>query len=473
MFVAGRSVPARGPEIEVRDPALGTTVGIVRDGGPAAVDDAVAAAAEAFRSWRRLPGAHRGAVLLAGARAVAEHIPELAPLLTAEQGKPHHESELELSRFVRTLEHYAGLGRNLRGQSVADLDDGATGHVLTRPLGVVGVLVRWNFPITLLGKKLGPALVTGNTVVAKPDESTPLVTLRVAEIMQGAGLPPGVLNVVTGYGETTGAALAAHPGVAMVAFTGSDAHGAEVMAVAGRRLARTTAELGGSDPLIVCADADLDRAVSAASWGRFFNCGQGVLAVKRVYAHASVYDRVVAGLADKAGRLVLGPGDREGVQIGPLHGRDVRDRVLAQLESSVAAGARVVVGGEVPTGRPYDDGWFLRPTVVVDAPHDSPVATEDTFGPLLPVWPFDDFDEAVALANASRYGGAASLWTRDLTAVTEAVERIETGYLWVNTPTRVYDELPFGGTKGTGHGKDHGLESLAFYQDVRSVVLHG
>lgn len=473
MFVGGRPVAGRDADaVAVRDPARGTVVDRVAEAGPDGVDRAVAAAAAAFGAWRRVPAARRGDLIGAAADAVAARTADLAPLLTAEHGKPLPESEMEIARFVKSLRHYAGLGRALGGRSVAGLDADTTGLVLTRPLGVVGVLVRWNFPVTLLGKKLGPALLTGNTVVAKPDESTPLTTLRVAEIMHAAGLPDGVFNVVTGTGATTGAALVDHPDVAMVAFTGSNANGERVLARAAGRLARVTAELGGSDPFIIAADADVDRAVSAASWGRFFNCGQACLAVKRVYAHESVYERVVARLVEKAGRLVVGPGDAAGVTVGPLHGPTVRDRIAAQLATSVAAGATVVAGGRAPVGEPFERGSFFAPTIVVDAPHTSPVATEDTFGPLLPVWPVADLDEAIARANASPYGIAASVWTADLGAALHAADALEAGTVWVNSPTRVYDELPFGGVKRSGHGKDHGPESLDFYQDVRSVVLH-
>ncbi|MDG4834336.1 aldehyde dehydrogenase family protein [Solwaraspora sp. WMMD1047] len=472
VFVGGRAVPTGGGEpIEVRNPANGRIVDAVPDGGADLVDRAVAAAGAAFAAWRRVPGARRGDLLYEAANAVEAQIPELAPLLTAEHGKPLHESTMELARFVKSLKHYAGLGRNLPGRSVADLDEESTGIVLTRPLGVVGILVRWNYPVTLLGKKLGPALVTGNTVVAKPDESTPLTTLRIAQLMHAAGLPDGVFNVVTGFGESTGAALVDHPDVAKIAFTGSNPNGERVMAAAAGRLARVTAELGGSDPLIVDADADIAAAVSAASWGRFFNCGQACLAVKRVYAHESVYDEVVARLVEKTRKLVVGPGDRPGVTVGPMHGERVRARLLDQLAGTLAGGARVVAGGEVPTGEPFDAGWFMQPTIVVDAGHDAPVATEDTFGPVLPVWPVADLDEAIALANASRYGIASSVWTRDLNAALHAARSLHSGYVWVNSRTRVYDELPFGGVKQSGYGKDHGPEALDFYQDVTSVVL--
>ncbi|MFA9430291.1 aldehyde dehydrogenase [Egicoccus sp. AB-alg2] len=472
LFIDGREVKSEGDErLEVRDPARQQVVGDVPNAGPEAVDRAVQAALRAFASWRRVPAAQRGALLLAGAHRVAAAVDELAPMLTAEQGKPLREAHLELHRFVETLEHYAGLARNLRGQSVPDLDDGARGFVLKRPLGVVAAIVPWNFPTTLLGNKLGPALITGNTVVAKPDETTPFVTLRIAELMHDAGLPAGVFNVVTGLGEVTGEALIRHPDVRKVAFTGSTPVGKHVMSAAADRLARVTLELGGSDPLIICADADVDAAISAASMGRFFNCGQACLAIKRVYVEDAVADRVVEQLAAKAGRLQLGPGDVKGTQIGPMHSEEGRDLLAAQLADGVASGGEVVAGGDLPDGEDLTKGWFHAPTVVAEPSHDSRLAREETFGPVLPVWRVSDLDEAVERANDSPFGLGSSVWTSDLRKATYAMEALDAGYTWVNSRTKVYDELPFGGLKESGYGKEHGIEALDFYQEAKSVVV--
>jgi succinate-semialdehyde dehydrogenase/glutarate-semialdehyde dehydrogenase len=418
-----------------------------------------------------VPAATRGDLLGAAARRVAQAIDDLVPLLTAEQGKPHRDARIELVKFVHTLEHYAGLSRNLRGASVPDLDEGVRGFVLKRPLGVVGAVVPWNFPTTLLGNKLAPALVAGNVVVAKPDETTPLTTLRVAGLMHEAGIPEGVFNVVTGTGEVTGDALVRHPDVAKVAFTGSTPVGKLVMARAADRLARVTLELGGSDPLIILEDADVDAAISAASMGRFYNCGQACLAIKRVYAEASVYDRVVEGLAEKAAKLRVGPGDAKGVHLGPLHSQQGRDTIAAQLADAVESGGEVVAGGSLPDDPALADGWFHAATVVAGAAHGSRVATEETFGPLLPVWPVADLDEAILRANDSPFGLGSSVWTSDLAKATHAMEAIDAGYTWVNSRTKVYDELPFGGLKESGYGKEHGIEALDFYTEEKSVVL--
>jgi acyl-CoA reductase-like NAD-dependent aldehyde dehydrogenase len=470
-FIGGQRVPIGGGEIEIRNPANGQVVDSTSEAGAEGVDAAVARALDAFPEWAATPASGRGKALAAVAAAIEDAIDELAPLLTAEQGKPLREARLELHRCVETLRHYAGLALNIRGQSVSGLDPGVRGLVLARPLGVVGAIVPWNFPTTLLANKLGPALVTGNTVVAKPAETTPMVTLRLAEIASAAGLPDGVFNVVTGTGEVTGAALVAHPSVRKVAFTGSTPVGKQVMATAANDLKRVTLELGGSDPLIILADADVDAAISAASMGRFFNCGQACLAIKRVYAEESIADHVAETLAKKATRLRLGPGTEKGVQIGPMHSPEGRELIASQVSDAASSGGEVLAGGGVPQGEEFDGGWFHEPTIVYEPGHDSRVATEETFGPVLPVWKVADLDEAIARANASPYGLGSSVWTRDLGAAMAAAERIDAGYTWINSATKVYDELPFGGLKQSGYGKEHGIEALRFYTEEKSVVI--
>jgi acyl-CoA reductase-like NAD-dependent aldehyde dehydrogenase len=471
-FIAGRRTEIDGDPLPVHDPATGAVVDETSESGPIGVDAAVEAARTAQIEWAATPAGQRGKAVAAVAEAIAASSAELAPLLTAEQGKPLRESRLELHRCAETLRHYAGLALNIRGTAVTDLDPGTRGMVLARPLGVVGAIVPWNFPTTLLANKLGPALVTGNTVVAKPDETTPLTTLRLAEIASEAGLPAGVFNVVTGTGEITGYALVTHPGVRKVAFTGSTPVGKQIMANAADDLKRVTLELGGSDPLIICADADVDAAISAASMGRFFNCGQACLAVKRVYVDESIAERVAEALGKKAARLRLGRGADDGTQIGPMHSAHGRELISAQLADAVASGGEVLAGGGVPQGGQFADGWFYEPTVVYEPSHESRVATEETFGPVLPVWKVSGLDEAIARANASPFGLGSSVWTRDLSAAMTAAERIEAGYTWINAATKVYDELPFGGVKQSGYGKEHGSEALSFYTDQKSVVIH-
>ena len=472
MFIGGRSRSFEGlPRIDVIDPADRRVVDTVPLADSEAVDVAVDEAERAFAGWSAMPAAKRGEILYAAAHAVGQQSSELATTLTSEQGKPLREARIEIMRFVHTIEHYAGLAKNLRGGYVPALDEGTYGMILRRPIGLVAAIVPWNFPTTLLANKLGPALVAGNCVVAKPAETTPLTTLRIAELMTEAGLPPGVFNVVTGDGPGAGQALVAHPRIGKVAFTGSTETGKRIMSLAGQGIKRLTLELGGSDPMIVCDDANIDRAVSAASVGRFFNCGQACLAVKRLYLFEAIADEFIGKLVEKASRLRLGRGRAEGTMIGPMHTEEGRDLLEAQVADAADSGAKVLFGGQRPQGEPYEEGFFFEPTLLLEPPMDSRVATEEVFGPALPIWTVGGIDDAIARANASHFALGSSIWTHDLNRASFAAERLDAGYTWINSPQKIYDELPFGGLKQSGFGKEHGIEALDYYLETKSVVV--
>jgi acyl-CoA reductase-like NAD-dependent aldehyde dehydrogenase len=449
-FIAGRPHTNHGEPLAVTNPAD---------------------AREALADWSARAVSRRGEVLAHAADHVEAHLEELVPLLTREQGKTLRDSRIEIAKAIDTLRHYAGLSKALRGAHTPNLDPGVDGIVLRRPLGVVAAIVPWNFPTTLLANKLAPALVAGNTVVAKPAGTTPLTTLRLAELLAEGGLPAGAFNVVTGGGASTGTALVTHPEVRKIAFTGSTPVGEQIMALAARGTKRVTLELGGSDPMIICDDADLDAAASAASMGRFYNCGQACLAIKRVYVFESVADRVVEAIVARARRLRVGPGNAEGSQMGPMHTAAQRREVAGQVERTLAEGGELLCGGGPPEDPELADGFFYAPTVVLDPPHDSPMATEEVFGPALPIWRVRDLDEAIERANGSQFGLGSSVWTRDLGRARQAAERIEAGYTWINSRTKVYDELPFGGWKSSGYGKEHGAEAFDFYTETKSVVF--
>jgi succinate-semialdehyde dehydrogenase/glutarate-semialdehyde dehydrogenase len=472
MFVGGAWVSFPTVErLRVIDPATGDVVDTVPRGGPDVVDRAVHVAHEAFAGWRDTAAARRGEVVRAAAARVLSQIEDLALLLTSEQGKPLREARLEIRRFVHTLDHYAGLAKNLRGGYVPALDEGAYGMILKQPMGVVGAIVPWNFPTTLLGNKLGPALVAGNTMVAKPAETTPLTTLRIAALMHEAGLPAGVFNVVTGSGSVAGVALIQHPLVRKIGFTGSTPVGKRIMAMAADDLKRVTLELGGSDPMIVCDDADLDGAASAASVGRFFNCGQACLAIKRLYVFERVADVFIARLQGKVERLKVGPGTEPGVTLGPMHTAAERETIEAQVAHAISSGAKVLTGARRPAGAQHERGHFYEPTLLLEPDHGSRVATEEVFGPVLPIWRVRDLEEGIRLANSSIFGLGSSVWTRDLDRASFAAERLEAGYTWINSPQKIYDELPFGGVKQSGFGKEHGIEALDYYMESKSVVV--
>src|SRR3954470_24341584 len=455
-------------ERDIINPGTGELGAQVPAGDP---DEAVRRARVAFGPWARLGYADRGKLLHACAEAFEAHVDELVPILVAEQGKTLREAGIELHKAADTLEHYAGLAKEVRGVTVHGLDPGVEGRVLRRPLGVVAAIVPWNFPTTLLCNKLGPALLCGNTVVAKPADTTPFTTLRLAEILTEAGLPPGVLNVVPGTGPVAGEALVTQPLVRKVAFTGSTPTGERIAALAARGAKRVTLELGGSDPMIVCDDADLSAAASAASMGRFYNCGQACLAIKRLYVFESVADEVIEAVTAKAQRLRIGIGTEKGVHIGPMHTERQREILEDQLGRTLDAGGEVLAGGGRPGDPALANGWFHEPTVVLEPPHDSPMATEEVFGPALPIWRVRDLDEALAYANASPFGLGSSVWTRDLDRAERAAAELDCGYTWINSPTKVYDELPFGGVKASGYGKEHGVEALDHYTDQKAVVV--
>src|SRR5688572_4297240 len=390
MLIAGEQVDSEsGQTTEVRNPATGEVVDSVPKGTITDIRRAIDAAKAALKKWSAMAPSKRGAVLLAAGHTILQQEKELATLLTKEQGKPMRESILEIRRFVHTLDHYGGMAKSLRNAAVM-LDNGRHGLVLRKPLGVCGSIVPWNFPVSLMGNKLGPALLTGNTVVVKPAGTTPLTDLRCCELIdkaiQDAGGPRGVLNVVTGPGSVVGEELLVNPTVRKIGFTGATDTGRRVMQSAAKDFKHVTLELGGSDPMIVCADADLDAAVSAASVGRFFNCGQACLAVKRLYVYETVADEVVEKLLGKVRRLRVGAGTEEGVALGPLHSAEQRAAIEEQVADAIERGADVLLGGGRPDGGAFEAGFFYEPTLLAEPAKDARVATEEVFGPVLPIW---------------------------------------------------------------------------------------
>jgi succinate-semialdehyde dehydrogenase/glutarate-semialdehyde dehydrogenase len=475
-LIGGEQVGARsGEETPVVNPATEEAFDAVPKGGPEDVDAAVAAAKEAFSEWSKKDPDDRAQLMRAGIAKIQENAKEIAQILVREQGKPFTEAMGELHHFLHGMNYYADLASKIEGV-YANLPSAlgrAYGMVIKKPIGVCAAIVPYNFPLTLMGTKVGPALAAGNTIVVKPANTTPLATLRVAELMQEAQLPPGVLNVVTGPGKEVGEALATHPDVRRVALTGSTQTGRRMMEIAAPKFKRVSAELGGSDPVIVFPDADVDAAVRGINIGRFFNAGQACLAAKRVYVFDEIYDEFMEGMTKRVSRYELGDGmekaEKPKIRMGPLNAARHRDVLADQLQDAVDRGAKIAVGGNGHDGK----GYFFEPTVIEDAPHDSRVVREETFGPLLPVFKVNDVDEAIRLANDSAYGLGSSVYTHNVKWIHRAAQEIEAGMTWVNQLHFGYDELPFGGVKDSGIGREHGKEAIEHYLEQKSVVVGG
>jgi acyl-CoA reductase-like NAD-dependent aldehyde dehydrogenase len=472
MFIAGESAgSSSGQAYDVINPATGEVVDSAPKGNEGDTRAAIDAAYAAFPSWAETAAEARAQLILKGIDAVKKEIQELSVLLTKEQGKPLGDSQREIEHFLHGMNFYAGLASKIRGSYVPLPDNKMYGMVLKQPVGVTGAIVPWNFPITLMGTKVGPALAAGCTVVVKPASTTPLTATRIVELLNQAGFPKGVLNIVTGPGSVVGEEMLRNPKLARVAFTGESKTGRHIMEVAGSQMKRVTLELGGSDPMIVCEDADIDKALTGASVGRFYNCGQACLAVKRLYVVESIYDQFVEKLAGKAQRLKLGNGLDKDTRLGPMHSKVQREEIESQVADTVKRGATVLLGGKRPDGPEYEKGFFYLPTILTNAPHDSRVVTEETFGPVLPVFKVKDLEEGIEKANSSQWGLGSSVWTKDLGKARRAAERLQAGNVWINSLHIGYDEMPFGGVKFSGIGREHGPEALEYYLETKGVVV--
>lgn len=463
-------------ELEVINPATEEPAGSVPTGSAADVELAVETAKRAFADWAATDTEKRARILARAADLIEENAKSLAAGLTAEQGKPIAEAIGEVNHLAHGVRYYAEAATKVRGayQDLPSAFGPAYGQVIRRPMGVCVAITPYNFPLTLLGTKVAPALAMGNTVVAKPAATTPLATLEVARLFAEAGVPDGVLNVVTGRGSEIGDALVGHPDVRRIAFTGSTEVGRRVASVAAPQLKRLSLELGGSDPVIVCEDADVGAAVKAVIIGRYWNAGQACLGCKRVFVHDSVFDDFVSQLVDRVKRYEPGDGtvkaEKPRLRMGPIHTRAGRDELLAQLQDGVETGGELLCGGGDGGN---DKGCFLEPAVVAEPGADSRLMTEEVFGPVLPVLRYSDFDDALARANDTPYGLGSSLWTHDVRKIHRAAVGIDSGMTWVNQIHYGYDELPFGGIKASGYGKEHGLEALHSYVELKSVVVGG
>jgi len=474
MFIDGQwTDAASGKTFETPNPATGETLARVAEGDAEDINRAVSAARRAFDGeWSRLTPSDRGRIIWRIGDLILEHAEELAQLESLDNGKPYAVALGADVPLAADLFHYmAGWATKINGQTI-DISvpymPGANFHsyTLREPIGVVGQIIPWNFPLLMAAWKLGPALTTGCTVVLKPAEQTPLTALRLAELIAEAGVPAGVVNVVPGFGETAGAALASHYGVDKVAFTGSTEVGKLIVAAAGAtNLKKLTLELGGKSPNIVFDDAE-DAAVEGAANAIFFNHGQCCVAGSRLFVQQSRFDEVVDGVAEIAKSIKLGAGMEPGTQMGPLVSSEQFDRVSGFLESGRSDGATALAGG----GRFGDRGYFIEPTVLTNTRPDMKVVKEEIFGPVVVAAPFSSLDEIAAEANDSEYGLGAGIWTRDISKAHALAKKLRAGTVWINCYNVFDASLPFGGYKQSGWGREMGQEVLHNYTEVKAVT---
>ncbi len=480
MCINGQWTAAQnGETFAVYDPATGREIAQVPLATEADVDRAVQAARAALSApaWGGLVPAARERLLLKLADLIEAHGDELGRLESLNQGKLlPWAMAIDVGGSAQWLRYMAGWATKIEGSSLEVSIPFPPGvkyraSTLRVPVGVVGAIVPWNFPLAMAMWKIAPALACGNTVVLKPAEETPLTALRLAELALEAGLPPGVLNVITGDGEHTGAALVRHPGVDKITFTGSTEVGRLIGAQCGRDIRRVALELGGKSPVIVLDDVDVETAVAGAAGAIFFNHGQVCTAGSRLYVAKSKYEQVVAGLAQVADSTVLGSGLDPAAQMGPLVSARHRDRVMSLINTGAAEGAEVVAGGKAPAG----DGFFVRPTVVANTANKPlTLVREEVFGPVLVAMPFDDSDGLDAVlreANNSVYGLGASVWTNRLDRAQRAIDALQAGTVWVNTHNMVDPAMPFGGFKASGVGREHGRAAIEAYTETKSVCI--
>ncbi len=472
MRIGGRDVSSADEGwIPVINPATGILIDRVPDGTLYEVDQAVHAAATSFDAWAGRTVRDRGMVLFRAAAKVRERTRELAELLTAEQGKPIRDAVDEVRGFANILEFYAGIAGAMHGEYISL---GTSGDCMVRrdPIGVCGAIVPWNMPVILMGWKIGPALLAGNTLVFKPASATPLTSLSLAVLLEEAGLPPGVLNLVTGRGDVVGEAMVKHPGIRKISFTGDMETGDRVRELAGSRLTEIHLELGGSDPMIVWKDADLGKAVDGAVRGRFYNAGQTCTAVKRLFVHEEVAKGFIARLQERVDRLVVGDGSDPSVEMGPLTGRAQLERIVSLVEGVQEKNQGTIITGGFPLSGPgFDGGYFYPPTLVTEPDPDCPLMTREVFGPVLPITVIRDLDEGISRANETRFGLGASIWTRDLAVVHEVYSRVQAGVVWVNRHLTLPPEIPFGGVKASGLGRENGLQAFQRYTRTKALFI--
>lgn len=470
LFINGDFVEAQSEQTFVSvNPATGETIAQVAYANAEDVDKAVNAARAAHDSgvWRDKPAAERSVILNRFADLLEKHAPEIAALETQDNGKPINEASfVDLPMSIDNYRYYAAAARFINGQNLPV--PGAMAYTRKEPVGVCGLIVPWNFPTLMATWKLAPALAAGNTVVLKPAEQTPLSALRLAQLFKEAGVPDGVVNVVTGDGQT-GEALVNHEKVDKIAFTGSTEVGRRVMANAAKTLKRVTLELGGKAPNVIFDDADLDQAVNAALFANFFNQGQACTAGSRLFVQASIYDAFMEKFLDRVAKLRVGDPTQNTTQIGALVSQEQYDKVAEYIRIGQDEGATLAFGGKLL--QPEHKGFFVQPTVFTDVKNSMRIAQEEIFGPVLSVIRFQDEEEAIRLVNDISYGLASAVWSKDIKRAHNFAHRIQAGYVWINTYNVIPVEAPFGGYKNSGIGRELGSAAIDAYTESKTVYV--